>query len=251
MKIAAFRCPSESRGKDTALNTLGDNNYTSCTGDWCDRVQGTNNTENIANPRGMFSHAWNTAQKINDFGTLVDGTSNTLAMSEITINQDGQGAGITTSARAMDSAAFPFSNLGSINASTFAPNNYTAGDANLCRMWRNGKEWATGTPGSSGGSVGRRWADGLTQSNGFTTINPPNDPRCYNSADTNGRALIPAGSYHSGGVNAVLADGAVRFVTDSVDCGNLNTALMRTSGRSQFGVWGAMGSINGAESTSL
>ena len=34
--------------------------------------------------------------------------------------------------------------------------------------------------------------------------------------------FFSAQSNHSGGVNVGLADGSVRFVSDTVDCGNLN-----------------------------
>jgi len=167
-------------------------------------------------------------------------------MSEMTISEENQGAFIAKSARNLSNTEFPFTDLGAITNNV--PANFTAGDANLCIALRTGKQWTNGSGNT--GMVGRRWADGLTACNGFTTMTPPNTPRCYAGSD-NGRAMVPAGSFHPGGVNVCLADGAVRFVTDSVDYGNLNTALMVTSGQSQFGVWGAMGSINGGESKSL
>jgi prepilin-type processing-associated H-X9-DG protein len=89
--------------------------------------------------------------------------------------------------------------------------------------------------------------------NGFSTILPPNSPSCaVNSGDTqnDGYGLMSSSSYHSGGVNAGFLDGSVHFVQDGINCGNLSTAPLRT-GTSPFGVWGAAGSINGGESTSL
>ncbi len=92
----------------------------------------------------------------------------------------------------------------------------------------------------------------------FFTVCPPNGPSCgWSAGDT---LICAATSFHSGGVNAVMADGSVRFVPDTVDCGDLsvwmaNSATGQASGRtcagkSPYGVWGAMGSINGAETTS-
>ena len=62
--------------------------------------------------------------------------------------------------------------------------------------------------------------------------------------------FFSAQSNHSGGVNVGLADGSVRFVSDTVDCGNLNARYVR-SGKSPYGVGGAMGSPQGGETVSL
>lgn len=253
MKLGHLICPSDTAREIKELNVLGTNSYTDCVGDWCDRVQATTGVtnSNIVNPRGMFSHAWSQGQRFTSFGSLSDGTSNTVAMSEMTISEANRGTFISKNMRNLPSEAeFPFNDLGAIGANN-VPANFSAGDANLCIKYRNGKLWATGAPGGTSTMLGGRWADGLSGCNGFTTINPPNGPRCNADFNTNGRSLVPAGSYHTGGVNACIADGAVRFVTDSVDCGNLNTALMKTSGPSDFGIWGAMGSIDGGEGKSL
>ena len=103
----------------------------------------------------------------------------------------------------------------------------------------------------------------------FHTILPPNAPSCYNTpaspnvntvAGGEGIAgLLAATSGHSGGVNVALGDGAVRFVTETIDTGPDLTQWFvyvgigggREAGRSLFGVWGAVGSVNGGESASL
>lgn len=43
-----------------------------------------------------------------------------------------------------------------------------------------------------------------------------------------------------------MMDGSVRFVSDTIDTGNLND-YQATSGKSPYGVWGAMGTPQGGE----
>jgi hypothetical protein len=49
-----------------------------------------------------------------------------------------------------------------------------------------------------------------------------------------------------GGVNVGVMDGAVRFISNTIYCGNLNAAAVQ-NGPSPFGVWGALGSPSGGE----
>ncbi|MDR0608519.1 MAG: DUF1559 domain-containing protein, partial [Planctomycetaceae bacterium] len=62
-----------------------------------------------------------------------------------------------------------------------------------------------------------------------------------------------AQSNHSGGVNTGRLDGSVSFVGNSVDTGGLPDAKQGKNlvGPSPYGVWGAMGTPNGGENTSL
>ncbi|MBR4834368.1 MAG: DUF1559 domain-containing protein, partial [Thermoguttaceae bacterium] len=92
---------------------------------------------------------------------------------------------------------------------------------------------------------GQRWADGQVMISGFNTVLAPNSPVCsYGSDSAWGSAT--AQSNHSGGVNAAMLDGSVRFVSETIDCGD-SYANAVTSGKSPYGVWGAMGSASGGE----
>jgi len=100
--------------------------------------------------------------------------------------------------------------------------------------------------------AGRSYVRGFYYYNSFVTVLPPNSPSCYNQTSLN--VLITPSSAHSGGVNVGLMDGAVRFVSDSVDAGTGNsfgTTDGTAPGQSPYGVWGAYGSIFGGESKSL
>ncbi len=94
----------------------------------------------------------------------------------------------------------------------------------------------------------------------FHTIIPPNGPSC--STALAGGDIHPAGSFasqlaptscHAGGVNVCMGDGSVRFVGETVDFGDLSQWFRHQGNAdrespSPFGIWGAMGSINGGES---
>jgi prepilin-type N-terminal cleavage/methylation domain-containing protein len=107
----------------------------------------------------------------------------------------------------------------------------------------------TGAP-ALGNWAGVRWPDGGMGFGGLTTNAPPNTVSCaYNSHDAQ-PGLYPPSSNHPGGVTAIMGDGAIRFIADSIDVGNLNAAATGLSGASPFGVFGAMGTREGGETTS-
>ncbi|MDR1485074.1 MAG: DUF1559 domain-containing protein [Planctomycetaceae bacterium] len=99
----------------------------------------------------------------------------------------------------------------------------------------------------------------------FNTIMPPNSPACVvpldptRPVDDNLKAhrwgFYPPQSYHTNGVNTGLADGSVRFINESIDTNNLSikgswfgaTPTSCFVGKSPFGVWGALGTINSGD----
>lgn len=74
---------------------------------------------------------------------------------------------------------------------------------------------------------------------GYDHLLPPNHPACYNGPEDlqmdHDLSLIPASSLHPGGVNTLMGDGSVHFVSQSIDAG----------------VWKSIGTINGNESVAL
>jgi prepilin-type processing-associated H-X9-DG protein len=141
-----------------------------------------------------------------------------------------------------------------------------------------------------------RWLDGRNIYALYKAALPPNSPSCIGSEldqwdgsfetaeeyESLGPNIISASSYHTGGVNVCMADGAVRFVSDSVDYGDINYILGYEftrgtdgvigsdlsgylnhpatlddarghwwTGASTYGVWGALATPAGGESKSL
>jgi prepilin-type processing-associated H-X9-DG protein len=97
----------------------------------------------------------------------------------------------------------------------------------------------------------------------FTAVLPPNSPNAtengygYRAVEFfNRAAIISASSYHRGGANVSLADGGVHFVTETIDCQTPElypptVNLHDYEGQSMFGVWGALGSVNGSEAAAM
>jgi prepilin-type processing-associated H-X9-DG protein len=90
----------------------------------------------------------------------------------------------------------------------------------------------------------------------FNTMLRPNAPVCVmgNSAQASDWhvATIPPRSKHPGGVNVAFADGAVSFISETIDNGAADTLGLQSgvgppSGKSIAGVWGALGTRNGGE----
>lgn len=102
-----------------------------------------------------------------------------------------------------------------------------------------------------------------TPDNRMSTVLPPNSPSCHLGAVPDGMppnfafGVFPPSSNHTGGVNCGVLDGSVHFISDTINylSGGVSSldapGLNITSGQSPFGVWGALGSLNGGESVSL
>jgi prepilin-type processing-associated H-X9-DG protein len=60
---------------------------------------------------------------------------------------------------------------------------------------------------------------------------PPNSRSCFSGEPSGGPGLRPASSRHPGGVNVLICDGSVRFVTDQIE----------------INIWRALGTRNGSD----
>ena len=222
--VATFLCPSDSPAPGgTGLKPT---NYMFCSGDSID-LHTTNNAS-----RGMFGRDHTAGGQAKGFRLeqINDGTSNTIAMSE-RIRGDSQRQITMTYTRAGTWFNTPNQCFTNFNFTT--------------KMWGGGST-------RLGAWAGVRWSDGGMGFAGITTNGKPNYPSCaWNDHDAQ-NGVYPPSSNHSGGVNAVMGDGSVRFIRDSIDVGNqdANGLLSGVGGISPYGVFGAMGSKAGGETVS-
>ena len=211
---------------------------------------------------GGVSHTYCIARSVfnrwrwSGMGAVADGTSNTIAISElVSVEQAGtlrmKGGAIVVSAAGGDTRGF---HEGIITAC------YNARDPNATSMMA----------GTANTDVRRGYFgfSGRATDTSFHTALPPNSPSCTQANGRDVWGVFSASSNHTGGVNAGLFDGSVQFVSDTINWTSswVNASYTgdggrgaagqpdqrgRTGGPSDFGVWGAMGSREGGESQSL
>jgi prepilin-type N-terminal cleavage/methylation domain-containing protein len=224
--VPGFNCPS-----DSGISTNRTHNYVFCTGD----TARTNNNAGVI--RGVFGVFTCAAMR-----DIVDGTSNTILMSErargLAFGTDPAPVAVGGDYRVLNSIIV---NMDPIN------------NPGACRLQAVGGFVAAGAGVKSWG--GRQVWDGQVERVGFNTILPPNSLGCIAGANVNADgndAAIPPTSFHTGGVHCLMADGAVRFVSENINTGNLAAAgpAMNGGGLSPYGIWGALGSKNGSETVS-
>lgn len=217
-QIPALRCANS----DHVTSKYGLTNYAFCIGD------AARDVHLPQRPRGVFACRMTT-----QFSDITDGSSNTIAMGEIGA-PDGRAV------------------IGQI-AVRQSPGMLQ--DPSLCRKTVTAGSGNSYLPKVQLSELGRGacWADGSAGFSLFNTILPPNSPNCAVTGADAADGLYSMGSMHTGGGNAVMADGSVRFIAENIDVGESNQStlsgqqLTATSIPSPHGIWGALGTSAGNE----
>ena len=180
--------------------------------------------------RGVF-----VTRVVTGFRDVLDGTSNTIAAGEIATDLGDRDK------RTLPRGSIGFANA--LNNPLFCRNDV---DPLRPQFWKPNPP-VTQTAAANQGR-GFRWASGTATYSSFNTILPPNSEVCVTFVDT-GQGMLPASSRHQGGVHVLMTDGAIKFITDSIEAGNSangTVADLQTGNRapgsiSPYGLWGSLG----------
>lgn len=255
-EIPTLRCPSD---PGVGLPALGRTNYAACLGDsyrWS--IRGPRQWNAAGNlPQYRETNGWSRQSRAGDRGMFVqhknakfrdvlDGLSNTIAMAEIATDigdRDKRTIGEWERTQAW--------NLIRDNPKWCEDQGYI--DPERPRFW------APGIPtwGATNGR-GFRWADHRVEMSSCHTILPPNAEICA-QRNPGGTHIAPPSSRHQGGVHVLMGDGAVVFMTDSVEAGDSRAPQVWLNGMnagppsnvpgapSPYGLWGALGTRAASE----
>ena len=248
-EIPTFRCPSD---PGFGLPAMARTNYAANIGDSTDWVNhgfyrwqgGTWNQGHIRNAncsnRGFFYN-----RKATKFRDVLDGLSNTIAAGEIATGLGNR-----------EIMTDPYFGIG---WNTIHNNPNACQDAGLMdperpAFWDDSV--TNGNPGlrSDSWKRGFRWSDSVPTYTSMTTMLPPNREVCIGGGGDFDTGVLPPSSRHQGGAHVLMGDGAVVFITDSIEAGDSRHPVVRLNGgintqfpgtacgsESPYGLWGALG----------
>jgi prepilin-type processing-associated H-X9-DG protein len=238
VNFPTFLCPSNSGEVPiSACDNVGRVNYSIVYGDVIIRggTMSVYTTTIVTSPcpRGFIDLRY----LFKNFASITDGLSNTIAMSERVGLPDTRGLYFPENPRAGTATASPWDDTDSATRLECIT--------------------AQGATSACGNSFSLQWTNGDPSVYGLMTVMPPNSASCAGSNWGSALVLNTPSSNHKGGVNTCYGDGSVHFVSDTINTltnGYSDSAAIlkdnETGGTSLWGVWGALGSVNGSESQS-
>ncbi len=245
-EISGLRCPSD---PGTGAPGQGRTNYAACLGDSSFRHESTSPTDQGGNStgnaeiqrgshRGMFVHRNRMA-----FRDVLDGLANTIMAGEI-----------ATDLGDLDARTDHVLWGGSSVTAPSVTNNDSYARPSGCRDLVDPARpqfWPAATGATGDQRRGMKWACSYMRYTGFVTILPPNSPACTVHPTLIERGgTMSTSSRHQGGAHVIMGDGAVKFITDSIEAGNSSspvpwffnaTTTNLVGNRSPYGLWGALG----------
>ncbi|REK49415.1 MAG: DUF1559 domain-containing protein [Planctomycetota bacterium] len=223
VQIPQFRCPSDPSGAsnaDVMGSETGGDNYVGNAG-WpsnCTGFRGERSTPSAQNGVIALVHdaadiPWMRRRGVSE-AEVRDGMTNTAAVSERLVQQG--------------------STIQQIRDSDIRTQSYhiTDGERTLVQMNDRCDDQETHSDAIESAYLGRAWISGWSRTGPvYMHVKTPNTINCHFGDQATGDRLVTPSSNHIGGVNLVLADGAVVFIEDDID----------------REIWWALGSRNGRE----
>lgn len=253
-EVSSYRCPSD---PGTGLPALGRTNYAACTGDGFYDAEAGVTIWSSTQGRWLYKSDERQMRRVRcgmrgafvpretmRFRDILDGTAHTVFVAEIATDLGDK-----------DIRTRPSTNNGGTITVLNNPRTCFDSDSPIQIDPLRPRHWHPDydPPGVSVSRRGYRWAAFHSLQSQFNTILPPNSEICL-AGHTDTRGIVPASSRHPGGVHVVMGDGAVKFITDSIDTGDPRTPCVYCSAlssntdsitpagsRSPYGVWGALG----------
>lgn len=234
-QVPTLRCPSDpgsgppSMGRTNYAVSIGDGIRLQQLGPYENTIsqRTSNNTQQWrAADRGFFS-----ARTFRKFRDCLDGMANTIAMAEIATDlgdRDVRTQGMQAGDGVRNNPTLCRVNIDPERPQFWDP---SVGAADLFAI-NQGR--------------GYRWASGEGPDTVVSTILPPNKEVCVRSVTRYiiASGALPPSSRHQGGVHILMGDGAVVFISDSIEAGDSTAPAIEgnLAGRqSPYGLWGALG----------
>jgi prepilin-type N-terminal cleavage/methylation domain-containing protein/prepilin-type processing-associated H-X9-DG protein len=244
-QVPAYRCPSDPT--EATAGQFAKNNYAACIGDtgFESHYNGiganggidTNGTWGSAAlarfDRGVFR-----GRHFTGFRDVLDGTANTIMCGEMVVDGNRREIiGAAAMRRPGNACSAPSSYANSVDPAR--PQFYAPTGVDIEGNMMNAR--------------GHRWQDGRPGYTGVQTVRPPNSYSWSRDWNDNFGAYAVS-SRHQGGAHVLMTDGAVKFVTDSIESGNQERPMPGCDGsgadagmQSPYGLWGKLGTKNAKE----